>query len=105
MFRIDVSATRRTLTRLNLSFNNLQFLDGKTLQNFEKLVHIDLSNNQLIEIHAHAFKNCPQLTYITLKNNNLRRIWPRSFAHQVKSVFLKEVTMVNRLEINYQLRL
>lgn len=82
-FRIDVSAAKGTLTKLNLNFNNLQFLDERTLQTFKKLLYISLSNNQLIEIHADAFKSCPELTFITLEYNNLRRIWPNSFAHQV----------------------
>lgn len=73
-----------SLVRLEAQNNQLEFIDNKVLNGFEKLLSVDLSNNDLIEIHAGAWRKSPHLERLILSNNNLRTLWKETFIDQVK---------------------
>lgn len=82
-FRLEISQARHSLIQLHVQNNQLEFIDNKMLQGFEKLLSVDLSHNDLIEVEANAFWKSHNLRKIILSDNNLRVIWKETFSDQV----------------------
>ncbi|KAI1731045.1 leucine rich repeat domain-containing protein [Ditylenchus destructor] len=81
--KLEISQARHSLIQLHVQNNQLEFIDNKMLQGFEKLLSVDLSHNDLIEVEANAFWKSHNLRKIILSDNNLRVIWKETFSDQI----------------------
>uniref|UniRef100_A0A0M3ITZ7 Leucine-rich repeat domain-containing protein n=1 Tax=Ascaris lumbricoides TaxID=6252 RepID=A0A0M3ITZ7_ASCLU len=80
--RVDLSAVKRSLCSLNLSYNQLQSIGKETMRDFDQMNTLDLSNNGIIEVQSNAFLACPKLSILNLSYNHLRTLYKGTFANQ-----------------------
>ena len=59
-----------SLTKIDLSYNQLQTIDPRLFKGLSCLTHIWLNNNQLSTINTKLFKGLNNLTHIWLNDNN-----------------------------------
>lgn len=61
----------KTLKKLNLSFNELAFLNHGLFITMENLEHLDLSSNKFVTVRESDFKHLTHLESLDLSENNL----------------------------------
>ncbi|EFO25703.1 leucine Rich Repeat family protein [Loa loa] len=79
---IDLHSAKRTLTYLNLAYNQLQSIGKNLLYDFGQLKVLKLDHNELIEVQSNAFAMCKWLTELNLSHNHLRILHKGTFAEQ-----------------------
>ena len=73
---VDYVVTMR-ITHLNMSGNQIETLDDKSLKDFHQLQILDLSRNPLTIIKANAFTFMPNIQYLDLSQTNISIIEKR----------------------------
>ena len=71
---IEDDALPRSLTLIDLSNNEFDFVDENQFNNMPDLYNIDFRNNRISYIPLNAFKNSPKLKNIYLSDNNINWI-------------------------------
>lgn len=81
----------KELTKLDISFNNLQKLDRNSFVSLTKLIEINLQKNQLSQIEADTFKEITKLQILDLSSNQLASIPPSVFHHfgELRALYLQ----------------
>ena len=99
------------LTRINLSINEIKYIDLTPLARSRKLTELILHSNRLEEIDLSPLAECTNLEYLDLAANNLRNIDLRPIASCVKmtainlggnatgQIDLKPLELLKNLEI------
>uniref|UniRef100_A0A0R3QR91 Chaoptin n=1 Tax=Brugia timori TaxID=42155 RepID=A0A0R3QR91_9BILA len=79
---IDLHSAKRTLTYLNLAYNQLQSIGKNLLNDLSQLKVLKLNHNELIEVQSNAFATCRWLNELDLSYNHLRILHKGTFAEQ-----------------------
>ncbi|VDM07257.1 unnamed protein product [Wuchereria bancrofti] len=79
---IDLHSAKRTLTHLNLAYNQLQSIGKNLLNDIGQLKVLKLNHNELNEVQSNAFATCRWLNELDLSHNHLRILHKGTFAEQ-----------------------
>ena len=82
----------KTLNILEMSSNNLTFIDDETFKGLTSLTHMDLTNNNLKNITINSFSHSSRLRSLFLENNFIAEINPEFFK---KNLFLSFLSFKN----------
>ncbi|XP_066567082.1 leucine-rich repeat-containing protein 19 isoform X1 [Amia ocellicauda] len=67
------------MTKLNMSYNNLDFENLQNLKNYTNLKELYLSNNSIKHLPGHGFDALSQLRVLNISNNIISVIEPKAF--------------------------
>ncbi|KAK5650149.1 hypothetical protein RI129_001178 [Pyrocoelia pectoralis] len=67
------------LVSLNLSYNNIEYIEKNSLQNLKHLRHLYLNNNDLTQIPSYLWIHLPFLKVVDLSFNAIQEITSESF--------------------------
>ena len=62
------------LTHLDLSRNDIRYIERRAFQPLKNLLHLDLSYNRIRELTSLTFHGLSNLKYLSLKSNDLRNL-------------------------------
>lgn len=92
------------LQYLNLSHNNISYINNEIFQRATLLENLDLSNNLLTEMSglSSIWQQLPSLEYLNLANNSFKVIGQGDFDHLdlLKVLDIKDLDQCNRIEKN-----
>ncbi|XP_050306203.1 leucine-rich repeat-containing protein egg-6-like [Anthonomus grandis grandis] len=71
------------ISSLDISGNNIVYIESNALDNLPLLLNIILDNNKLAEWDSRWFKNVPDLLRISVQNNSITKLPARAF-HNLK---------------------
>lgn len=98
---MNLNSAKRTLTYLNIGYNQLQSIGKNMIDNFNELQILQLNHNELIEVQSNAFNKCPKLTSLDLSHNHLRILHKGTFANQVGLILFCCDQSFNKHSITY----